>query len=223
MRRERAAPAPPEVIAARSRYIAPEQTGRMNRSLDRAANLYGLGVSAVRDVDRQPPVLSVRPDGMDPLPHRAAAGAARRAAEGGARRHLDYHREATRQDGQDRYQTAAGLEHDLRRCLAAWEAQRRIDDFPLGEHDTPDRLLIPEKLYGREREIETLLAAFERVVTSGTPVLVLVSGYPASASPPSSTRCTRCLVPPRGLFASASFDQYKRDILIRPWRKPFRA
>ena len=59
---------------------------------------------------------------------------------------------------EERYQTAGGVESDLRRCLAEWEARGRIDDFPLGEHDTPDRLLIPEKLYGREREIETLLA-----------------------------------------------------------------
>ncbi len=65
---------------------------------------------------------------------------------------------------EERYQTAGGVERDLRRCLAQWEAEGRIDDFPLGEHDTPDRLLIPEKLYGREREIETLLAAFDRVV-----------------------------------------------------------
>ena len=49
---------------------------------------------------------------------------------------------------EDRYQTASGLERDLRRCLAAWESLRRIDDFPLGAQDMPDRLLIPEKLYG---------------------------------------------------------------------------
>src|ERR1700740_3410176 len=64
----------------------------------------------------------------------------------------------------DRYQTAAGVESDLRRCLAEWDTQNRIDDFGLGERDTPDRLLIPEKLYGREGEIETLLAAFHRGV-----------------------------------------------------------
>jgi hypothetical protein len=73
---------------------------------------------------------------------------------------------------EERYQTAAGLERDLRRCFAAWEARRRIDAFPLGRQDTPDRLLIPEKLYGREREIGSLLAAFNRVVTSGRPELV---------------------------------------------------
>src|SRR5258705_9551665 len=77
---------------------------------------------------------------------------------------------------EERYQTAGGLERDLRRCLDEWEAQHRIDAFPLGQHDTPDRLLIPEKLYGREREIETLLAAFDRVVSSGRTELVLVSG-----------------------------------------------
>ena len=78
---------------------------------------------------------------------------------------------------EERYQTAAGLESDLRSCLTEWEARRRIDDFPLGEHDTPDRLLIPEKLYGRQREVETLLASFNRVVNGGAPELVLVSGY----------------------------------------------
>ena len=78
---------------------------------------------------------------------------------------------------EERYQTAAGLEHDLRRCLTEWQAQGRIDDFPLGEHDLPDRLLIPEKLYGREHEVAALLAAFDRVASRGAPELVLVSGY----------------------------------------------
>jgi hypothetical protein len=55
----------------------------------------------------------------------------------------------------ERYQTAAGVENDLRRCLMEWETRGRIDDFVLGEDDTPDRLLIPEKLYGRAREIDS--------------------------------------------------------------------
>jgi PAS domain S-box-containing protein len=113
---------------------------------------------------------------------------------------------------EDRYQTAAGLESDLRRCLAAWEAQRRIDDFPLGEHDTPDRVLIPEKLYGREREFKALLAAFDRVVKRGAPELVLVSGYSGIGKSSLVNELHKMLVPPRGLFASGKFDQYKRDI-----------
>src|SRR6202022_2206980 len=78
---------------------------------------------------------------------------------------------------EERYQTSAGVEADLRRCLADLALYGRIDPFPLGTHDPSDRLLIPEKLYGREREIDALLAAFDRVVAHGTAELVLVSGY----------------------------------------------
>src|SRR2546428_1148572 len=113
---------------------------------------------------------------------------------------------------EERYQTAAGVESDLRRCLAEWEARRRIDEFPLGEHDTPDRLLIPEKLYGRAGEIDTLLASFDRVVESGRPELVLVSGYSGIGKSSVVNELHKVLVPPRGLFASGKFDQYKRDI-----------
>src|SRR5206468_4089095 len=113
---------------------------------------------------------------------------------------------------EERYQTASGAASDLRRCLAEWETQHRIDEFPLGEHDTPDRLLIPEKLYGREREIEKLLASFDRVIKGGTPELVLVAGYSGIGKSSVVSELHKSLVPPRGLFASGKFDQYKRDI-----------
>src|SRR5256885_3672865 len=113
---------------------------------------------------------------------------------------------------EERYQTAGGVESDLRRCLAEWEIQRRIDEFPLGEHDTSDRLLVPEKLYGRAREIDALLASFDRVVASGTPELALVSGYSGIGKSSVVNELHKVLVPPHGLFASGKFDQYKRDI-----------
>jgi predicted ATPase len=113
---------------------------------------------------------------------------------------------------EERYQTASGVESDLRRCVAEWETQCRIDEFPLGQHDMSDRLLIPEKLYGRAGEIDTLLAAFDRVVASGAPELVLVSGYSGIGKSSVVNELHKALVPPRGLFASGKFDQYKRDI-----------
>jgi hypothetical protein len=113
---------------------------------------------------------------------------------------------------EERYQTAAGVERDLRRCLSEWETQGRIDEFPPGEHDTPDRLLIPEKLYGRASEINILLAAFDRVVAGGRPELLLVSGYSGIGKSAVVNELHKPLVPPRGLFASGKFDQYKRDI-----------
>jgi AAA ATPase-like protein/protein kinase-like protein len=113
---------------------------------------------------------------------------------------------------EERYQTAAGAESDLRRCLAEWETRGDIDEFPPGEHDTPDRLLIPEKLYGRTAEIDTLLASFDRIVAGGRPELVLVSGYSGIGKSAVVNELHKPLVPPHGLFASGKFDQYKRDI-----------
>ena len=123
---------------------------------------------------------------------------------------------------EERYQTAAGIERDLARCLLEWEARGRIDDFQLGEHDTLDRLLIPEKLYGRQHEVETLLAAFNRVVENAAPELALVSGYSGVGKSSVVNELHGVLVPPRGLFASGKFDQYKRDIPMQRWRRPFR-
>src|SRR5260370_13360067 len=115
-------------------------------------------------------------------------------------------------NAEERYQTAEGLEADLRRCLTEWDSLHRIDPLPLGTHDSSDRLLIPEKLYGREPEIETLLTAFYRVVARGTPEVVLVSGYSGVGKSSLVNELHKALVPPRGLFAAGKFDQYKRDI-----------
>jgi predicted ATPase len=113
---------------------------------------------------------------------------------------------------EERYQTAAGLKNDLEHCLAEWRAQGRIDGFTPGEADQPDRLLIPERLYGREHEIEVLLGSFDRVARSGTPELVLISGHAGIGKSAVVHELHRALVPLGGLFASGKFDQYKRDI-----------
>jgi predicted ATPase len=72
--------------------------------------------------------------------------------------------------------------------------------------------MIPEKLYGRDREVDTLLLAFDRIVAGGRPALVLVSGYSGIGKSAVVNELHKPLVPPRGLFASGKFDQYKRDI-----------
>src|SRR5258705_2496842 len=113
---------------------------------------------------------------------------------------------------EERYQTAAGVASDLRRCLVQWEAQDYIDESPLGRQDTPDRWRIPEKLYGRAREVDTLLGAFDRVITSGAPELALISGYSGIGKSSVVNELHKVLVPRFGLFASGKFDQYKRDI-----------
>ena len=177
LRRERQTPEPPEVIAGTLPYMAPEQTGRMNRSIDSRSDLYSFGVILYEMVTGTLPFTASDPmewvhchTARQPVPPAERAIDVPPAVAGIIMRLLA-------KTAEQRYQTAAGVERDLRRCLTQWEAEHRIDEFPLGEHDTPDRLLIPETLYGREREIETLLAAFDRVAETGTPELVLVSGY----------------------------------------------
>ena len=103
------------------------------------------------------------------------------------------------------------------------KAAERSREFPLGERDHSDRLLMPEKLYGRDREIATLLAAFEAAVASGKPRLVLVSGYSGIGKSSVVSELHKVLVPPRGLFASGKFDQLKRDVPYATLAQAFRA
>jgi hypothetical protein len=86
-------------------------------------------------------------------------------------------------NAEERYQTAAGLEADLRRCLAEWQSHGGIDPFPLGTDDSSDRLLIPEKLYGREREVEALLGRSTGWWRRAPPNLYWYPGIPVSANP----------------------------------------
>src|SRR5712672_3157145 len=200
--RERQAPAPPESISGTLAYMAPEQTGRMNRSIDARSDLYALGVTFYQMLTGSLPFTAADP--MEwvhcHIARKPAPPSERLETVPAAVSNLVL--KLLAKTAEERYQTAAGLERDLRHCLSAWEAQHRIDAFPLGQEDTPDRLVIPERLYGRDREIETLLAAFDRVVTSGQPELVLVSGYSGIGKSSLVNELHKVLVPPRGLFAT---------------------
>src|SRR5208283_4935567 len=101
---------------------------------------------------------------------------------------------------------------DLRRCLTEWEKLGRIHSFSVGTHDASDRLWIPEKLYGRDREVKVLLDAFEHVVARGTSRLTLVSGYSGIGKSSVVNELQKAIVLPRGIFVSGKFDQYRRDI-----------
>src|SRR6202166_628939 len=158
--RERQSAVPPEFIAGTLAYMPPEHTGRMNRSIDSRSDLYALGVTLYEVLTGSLPFMASDPMewvhchiARQPAPPCERLKGLPRAVSAIVMKLLA-------KTAEDRYQTAAGAGSDLKRCLHEWETQNRIDDFPLGEHDTPDRLLIQEKLYGRESEIDTLLAAF---------------------------------------------------------------
>src|ERR1700726_2436200 len=209
---EREAPAPPETIAGTLAYMAPEQTGRMNRSIDARSDLYALGVTFYQMLTGDLPFTAADPMewvhchvARKPVPPSELLATVPAAIS-------DLVLKLLAKTAEERYQTAAGLEGDLRRYLAERERKGRIDPFALGEHDAPDRLLLPEKLYGRPRQIKGLLASFDRIIKSGVPELVVVSGYSGIGKSSVVNELHRVLVQPRGLFASGKFDQYKRDI-----------
>src|SRR5260221_3333545 len=163
--RERQLAEPPEMIAGTLAYMAPEQTGRMNRSIDSRSDLYSLGVTFYEMLTGVLPFTASDPMewvhchiARQPVPPDEYA---KEIPAPLSTIVLKLHAKTA----EERYQTAAGVAGDLRRCLTEWEAHRHIDLFQLGADDVSNRLLIPEKLYGREREIGALLASFDRVVT----------------------------------------------------------
>ena len=221
--RERQTAEPPGVIAGTLAYMAPEQTGRMNRSIDSRSDLYALGVTLYEMLTGVLPFTAS--DAMEwihchiarpPIPPNEMTIAVPALLSAIVMKLLA-------KAAEERYQTATGLAADLRRCQSAWESSRQIDPFPLGMQDVSDRLTISERLYGREREIEMLLGAFDRVVRLSTAELVLVSGYSGVGKSSVVNELHKVLVPPRGLFATGKFDQYKRDIPYAPLAQAFQS
>ncbi|KWC91608.1 ATP-binding sensor histidine kinase [Burkholderia cepacia] len=202
---------PPDIIAGTMAYMAPEQTGRLNCPIDCRTDLYGVGVVFYRMLTGTMPF--------------AAASTTEWIHSHTARKPVPPHLRDERIDAQlsaivmkllekepgARYQGAAALERDLRRCAAQWFADATINSFDLGGADLPSRLSGPVRLYGREQELARLMGAFERIVHGGRTEFALVSGY-AGVGKSSLVRALQAAVgPAQGMFAVGKCDQHNRD------------
>ena len=202
---------PANLIEGTLAYMSPEQTGRMNRSVDYRTDLYSLGVTFYELLTGTLPF-----HGRDALEwfHAHMAQAPKPPHE----RVLTIPRSLSAivmkllaKVAEERYQGADGLKADLLRCQKAL-GQGRVAPFPLGEHDVPTHFQMPQRLYGREAQVDTLLQAFERVARGGRPELVLISGYSGIGKSAVVHELYRPVVQRRGLFLDGKFDQFQRDI-----------
>ncbi len=221
-RRELQTAQPPQHIEGSLPYLSPEQTGRMNRAVDSRSDLYSLGIVFYEMVTGRLPF-----EATDPLEWvhchvaRAPASPTRLVPEVPdvvARIVV----KLLSKMAEDRYQSARGLAHDLQRCLEQWTSNGTVIPFPLGELDISDRLQIPQKLYGRKWELETLLHSVRRVSRGGQSELFLVSGQSGAGKSSLVRELYQLLATERGTFLSGKFDERRQAVPYSPIVHAFR-
>ncbi|WP_095988385.1 trifunctional serine/threonine-protein kinase/ATP-binding protein/sensor histidine kinase [Cystobacter fuscus] len=207
--------APATLIEGTLAYMSPEQTGRMNRTLDSRTDLYSLGVTLYEMLTGTRPFhgsdalewfhahLAVSPPALvervPELPAVLSSLVLKLLAK----------------EAEERYQSAEGLKADLRRCLGDWR-RGRLEDFPLGVEDYPNRFQLPQRLYGRQAQLDALHQGFQRVVRGVRPELFLVRGYSGIGKSALVHELHKPVVRQRGFFLQGKFEQLQHDIPYAP-------
>ena len=203
----------PNLLEGTLAYISPEQTGRMNRSLDYRTDLYSLGVTFYELLTKQLPFKTndslelihchlakqpLPPDRIDAnIPSVISNIVMKLMAKA----------------PEDGYQSADGLIADLSECLRQLETKKKIDNFAIATKDCSDRFQIPQKLYGREAETASLIAAFDRVcaVDLSPSELMLVTGYSGVGKTTLVREIYKPITEKRGYFISGKFERFDRN------------
>jgi PAS domain S-box-containing protein len=214
----------PNVLEGTLAYISPEQTGRMNRGIDYRTDFYSLGVTFYQLLTGRLPFELTDPMEVvhchiarQPIPLIEIVPTIPQVVS-------DIVMKLMAKTAELRYQSAFGLRYDLEKCWHQWQEKGSITEFSLGERDVCDRFVIPEKLYGREAEVKTLLEAFERVsdpplppLTKGGKEIMLVAGFSGIGKTAVVNEVHKPIVRQRGYFIKGKFDQFKRDIPFSAW------
>ncbi|MEH2088321.1 trifunctional serine/threonine-protein kinase/ATP-binding protein/sensor histidine kinase [Nostoc sp.] len=202
-------------------YLSPEQTGRMNRGIDYRSDFYSLGVTFYELLTGVLPFISDDPMELVHC-HLAKNPIAIHHQNPNIPLVLsEIISKLMAKNAEERYQSALGIKHDLEICLSQLQATGNIEYFTLGERDISDRFLIPEKLYGRETEVLTLLQAFEKV-SLGTTEMMLVAGFSGIGKTAVVNEVHKPIVRQRGYFIKGKYDQFQRNIPFSAFVQAFR-
>ncbi|BAY71870.1 trifunctional serine/threonine-protein kinase/ATP-binding protein/sensor histidine kinase [Anabaena sp. FACHB-709] len=211
----------PKVLEGTLAYLAPEQTGRMNRGIDYRSDFYAFGVTLFELLTGKLPFISDDPLELvhchiaKPAPSVCALRPEIPAVIG------EIIGKLMAKNAEDRYQSALGLQYDLQNCLDQLQNTGKIETFEIATRDICDRFLIPEKLYGREEEVATLLKAFARV-SHGKSELMLVAGFSGIGKTAVVHEVHKPIVEKRGYFIKGKFDQFNRSTPFSAFVQAFR-
>jgi predicted ATPase/signal transduction histidine kinase/GAF domain-containing protein len=211
----------PNRLAGTLAYLSPEQTGRMNRGIDYRTDFYALGVTLYELLTGKLPFLT-----KDPIEliycHLAQVAIPIHLVN------VDIPLAISQlvaklmaKNVEDRYQTALGIKYDLEQCLNQYQAISTVAEFELAQQDISDRFLIPERLYGREKDVQILLDAFERVST-GSSELLLVAGCSGIGKTAVIHEIHKPIVRQRGYFIKGKFDRFNRNRPFSAFVQAFR-
>ncbi len=196
----------PDQMLGTLQYISPEQTGRINRAVDERSDLYSLGIVLYELMTRQLPF-----DSKDPLElvhnHIARVPLSPSAVLPEIPEVISVIiLKLLSKNAENRYQSAAGLQVDLEKCLQHLSPEDTIEEFPLGESDYASRLRFPQKLYGRDRELKELESAFESVCRD-TSSIVFVGGSSGIGKTALVEEIQQPVSEKGGYFIEGKFDQ----------------
>ncbi|MEH2192216.1 MAG: AAA family ATPase [Nostoc sp.] len=210
----------PNVLEGTLAYISPEQTGRMNRGIDYRTDFYSLGVTFYELLTGKLPFESNEPMELVHC-HIAKQVPALVDSKEIPQVISDIVIKLMAKNAEDRYQSALGLKHDLEKCLYHIKESGVIESFEIGKRDICDSFIIPDKLYGRETEVENLFQAFERIST-GTTEMMLVAGFSGIGKTAVVNEVHKPIVRQRGYFIKGKFDQFNRNIPFSAFVQAFR-
>jgi predicted ATPase/signal transduction histidine kinase len=211
----------PNVLEGTLPYISPEQTGRMNRGIDYRTDFYSLGVTFYELLTGK---LPFQTDDPIDLVHCHLAKQPLAASIVNQSVPLVLSKIVSKlmaKNAEARYQSALGLKYDLETCLLQWQETGTLTNFDLGQRDLCDRFIIPEKLYGRESEVFSLLSAFERV-SAGSTEMMLVAGFSGIGKTAVVNEVHKPIVRQRGYFIKGKFDQFGRSQPFSAFVQAFR-